>query len=223
MTIDGSDRDSTSGRTVAGPAKRDWRPRVSLAAMLWITLGIGIGFAPLKLWELSQPKAELVQIKMELIEVPIGAINTVLPPHTNPVVDSVLADQISRAAGQMKRATVLSRPMVSTVPGSAATIVVGQQMPFTQTSSSGKTQVDYIETGLEFQLIPTILRNGRVAIEMKSSMSEAVVNPTGPPSLRSKSFASEAELGPDDCYWFVAPSSKPGFDIVVISRVKVVR
>jgi general secretion pathway protein D len=81
-----------------------------------------------------------------------------------------------QALVESKDASILSRPSVIVVDGRQARIVVGQQIPITQTTASAQfatTSTSYIPVGIVLNLRPRISEDGRhISMQVETIISE---------------------------------------------------
>ncbi len=69
-------------------------------------------------------------------------------------------------------AKMLSAPDLTTVPGQAATFLVGGQIPVPQAGGLGAVSVSYQNYGVQLNVTPTLLGNGDVATQISPEVSD---------------------------------------------------
>ncbi|MDP9023788.1 MAG: pilus assembly protein N-terminal domain-containing protein [Candidatus Eremiobacteraeota bacterium] len=69
-------------------------------------------------------------------------------------------------------AKMLSAPDLTTVPGQAATFLVGGQIPVPQSGGLGAVSVSYQNYGVQLNVTPTLLGNGDVATQISPEVSD---------------------------------------------------
>jgi pilus assembly protein CpaC len=69
-------------------------------------------------------------------------------------------------------AKVIAEPTLTTVSGSKATFNSGGKIPLPKPEKNGATPLDWQEYGMQAQLTPTLLGNGRLRIEFRLRASE---------------------------------------------------
>jgi Flp pilus assembly secretin CpaC len=188
------------------PAKRRWF-RFGLSHLFVLTLGIALGFAPLKLWELNTRGEPRIWAHVQAIEIPrdrlaeLGLSSSRLSSGGIRLADleQSFSEQLAtmRHAGQAK---ILAEPTLATVSGHASMFNVGAQIPVPVSNPDGSIWVNYQDIGTRIDLTPTLLRNGRIRLEFRSTISaakndvSAVLDDSVFPALHYTSAEAEIDL-----------------------------
>ena len=160
------------------PRRRHWI-RFSISHLMVLTLGIALGFAPLKLWELNTRGEPRIAAHVKAIEVRRDQLASLgIGPQQSaggiPLasLDKSFNERL-KSLNDAGKAKVLAEPVLMTVSGRATRFNVGGEVPISTTSPSGIKTVEYREFGTTVNLLPTLLRNGRINVEFKSEISTA--------------------------------------------------
>jgi Flp pilus assembly secretin CpaC len=185
-------------------------PRIwfSLGHLLALTLGVAIGFLPLKLWELSAPAKPHIVLHVKVLEIlpadlsrlgiagqsAAGSVIGMAPSDIDTRIDSLHRD------GKLK---VLSEPSLTTLSGRPTSFNVGGEFPFPTVDESGSVTMEWKEFGTHIDFVPTLQRIGRihlaVAVELSEHFesNEAVEkseDDLSTPHFRTRSVRSETEI-----------------------------
>jgi pilus assembly protein CpaC len=100
-----------------------------------------------------------------------------------------------RDAGQ---ARLLAEPILVTVSGRSTSFNIGGEIPVPVTAIDGTSTVAYREFGTRIDLLPTLLRNGRIRVEFNSEIraaeQAALEDETSMPSFRANAVKTELDL-----------------------------
>ncbi len=190
----------TSSRT------RHWF-RFTIGNLLILILGITIGFVPLKLWELREPAQPQILVHLQLVDVPRDSlpalgIDPAIVSH-GAVAARDVSDSLSarlESLRQANKAKVLAEPTLVTVNERPAYFFSGGEIPVPVLSKGGTTTVKFQEFGTRVELLPTLLRNGRIRLAISPRISEIdnthsiIVAGTSVPALRTRSVETEIEM-----------------------------
>ena len=157
--------------------RRPWL-RFSLSHLFVLTLGIGLGFAPLKLWELGNQGEPRIHAQVRAIEIPCEQLASLgmQQPASGGISLADLDPKFSQRLAAMveeKQAKVLAEPTLVTVSGRMTSLNVGGELPIPVTADDGTQSVSYREIGTRIDLLPTLLRNGRIRLELHTEFSVA--------------------------------------------------
>jgi len=183
--------------------KRPWL-QFTLSHLLVLTLGIALGLAPLKLWELAAPAKPEIVMDIQVLEVPVDVVPQLgLSASASGlssgqhVVDTLRLNQQIESL-KAKGLKVMASPTLNTLSGRPTTFNVGGEVPVSVTGESGLTTVEYKEFGTSVDFVPTIQRNGRIGLVVDAEQSRIAPQPMGRsleyPILESVSSTSKAEL-----------------------------
>ena len=183
--------------------KRPWL-QFTLSHLLVLTLGIALGLAPLKLWELAAPAKPEIVMDIQVLEVPVDVVPQLgLSASASGlssgqhVVDTLRLNQQIESL-KAKGLKVMASPTLNTLSGRPTTFNVGGEVPVSVTDESGLTTVEYKEFGTSVDFVPTIQRNGRIGLVVDAEQSRIAPQPMGRsleyPILESVSSTSKAEL-----------------------------
>ena len=100
-----------------------------------------------------------------LASVPPGVVGVTFPGGTfEGVIDALATDNLAH---------VLAEPTLTTLSGTQANFQVGGQFPIpTSSGNNGSVSVTYKNFGVLLSFIPTVLSNGRIALQVAPQMSE---------------------------------------------------
>ncbi|HUE71905.1 MAG TPA: hypothetical protein VMP01_13550 [Pirellulaceae bacterium] len=185
--------------------RRTWF-RFTLGHLFVLTLGIALGFAPLKLWELGEPANPQVLLHVRVIDVPhdqlaaLGLTAGRIPPGGIRLQDlgAGFSERLEKLVP--KQAKVLAEPTLMTVSGRHSRFNVGGEVPVIVPIAGGGNTIEYREFGTSVDFTPTIQRNGRIRVKMTAKISEvdeahaATINGGRVPGFRSRSVDAEVEL-----------------------------
>jgi hypothetical protein len=189
--------------TLTSPPRRRWF-RFGLSHLFVLTLGIAIGFAPLKLWELNARGQPQILSHVQAIEIPrdqLASLGIGPQQSTAGIPVASLGKSFSERLDALRkagRAKVLVEPVLMTVSGRASRFNIGGEVPIRVTNSLGVETVEYREFGTNVSLLPTLLRNGRIGVEFESEITTAeqvALKDVGTvPSFRANYAKSELDL-----------------------------
>lgn len=177
--------------------------RFGLSHLFVLTLGIALGFAPLKLWELNTRAEPRILAHVQAVELPRAQLAALGMPPQQSTSDIPVAAFDKSLAQRLKpltdagRARILAEPVLMTVSGRAAAFTVGGEIPVTITKPDGTPTVEYREFGTRVDILPTLLRNGRIRVELESTIrtAEQVASAEANlPSFRGTTTESECDL-----------------------------
>jgi len=101
-------------------------------------------------------------------------------------------------------AKILSAPDLTTVPGEAATFLVGGQIPVPQSGGLGTVSVTYQNYGVQLNVTPTLLGNGDVATKINPVVSDldfqdgVLINGFTIPALKTSSISTNVITAPGE-------------------------
>ena len=116
---------------------------------------------------------------------------------------TVLAPTIDLMMSQ-GHAKMLSAPDLTTVPGQAATFLVGGQIPVPQAGALGAVSVTYENYGVQLNVTPTLLGNGDVATKINPEVSDldfqdgVQLNGFTIPALKTSSISTNVITAPGE-------------------------
>ena len=183
--------------------RRRWF-RFGLSHLFVLTLGIALGFAPLKLWELDTRGEPRILSYVKMIELPRDQLTLlgIRPQQSSGGIPLASLgksfDERLKTLTEAGRAKVLAEPVLMTVSGRETRFNTGGKIPVTITNPDGKEWVNYREFGTTVNLLPTLLRNGRIHVHFYSQISTAdqvvQVNGESLPSFRGNNAHTELDL-----------------------------
>ena len=197
------------------PQKKSHWFRFTLGNLLVLTLGIALGFLPLRLWELTAPSKPQLMLHLKVLEVSTGDLAALQAGSsgtdgvTNLGIRSRAAlDAQFDALRRDKRLKVVAEPTLTTLSGRSAWFNVGGEFPSPITTSDGITTLEWKEFGTRVEFLPTLQRNGRIHVVVETRISELdealglrVVGPDDlpdqddiTPAVRSRSVRTEIEV-----------------------------
>jgi type II secretory pathway component HofQ len=109
-------------------------------------------------------------------------------------------EQVLEALTKAKLARVLAEPTLVTVSGRPASFQSGGEIPIIVPQSMGTKSVEYRQTGTRVDCVGTILDNGRVRLELRSTVSEVdlsrsiLLEDISVPGLRSRAVDTAVEM-----------------------------
>jgi Flp pilus assembly secretin CpaC len=187
--------------TAASPPRRRWF-RFGLSHLFVLTLGIALGFAPLKLWEMNTRGEQRILSHVKAIELSTVQLASLGMQPQQPAsgipltaLDKSFSERLD-ALREAGRARILAEPVLTTISGRASVFQVGGEIPVPVTTPDGIQTVEYREFGTRVSLLPTLLRNGRVRVEFESKIStaEQVAHDANLPSFRGSQTKIELDL-----------------------------
>jgi Flp pilus assembly secretin CpaC len=116
---------------------------------------------------------------------------------------TVLAPTIDLIMSQ-GHAKILSAPDLTTVPGEAATFLVGGQIPVPQSGGLGAVSVTYQNYGVQLNVTPTLLGNGDVATKINPQVSDldfqdgVQINGFTIPALKTSTISTNVVTAPGE-------------------------
>lgn len=135
---------------------------------------------------------------------PSGAASVFQPFSVGPFYrTTVLAPTLDLMMTQ-GHAKVLSAPDLTTVPGQAATFLVGGQIPVPQSAGFGAVSVSYQNYGVQLNVTPTLLGNGDVATKINPEVSDLDFQNGVPlngfviPALKTSSISTNVITAPGE-------------------------
>jgi pilus assembly protein CpaC len=181
--------------------------RFTIANLLILILGIAIGFVPLKLWELREPPKPQILVQFQVVDVSRDSLPTLGIDPANVTNGAVVTRKLNdslfahlESLRQADKATVLAEPTLITGNGQPAAFNVGGSFPVPVPSKAGTTTIEYREYGTRVDLLPTLLRNGRIRLAISPRISEIddtrtiEIDGTTVPSVRTRSVETEIEM-----------------------------
>ena len=181
--------------------------RFSIGNLLVLILGIALGFLPLRLWELRQSPEPQVLVHLQVVEVPRDSLPSLGldPAELRNSSLATLSDSDALTASldtlrQVNKAKLLAEPTLVTVTGRPASFNVGGEIPVPVISKDGRTSVEFHEYGTRVDLLPTLLRNGRIRLAISPQIS--VIDNTrstniaefSVPAVRTRAIEAEIEM-----------------------------
>ncbi|HEX5106327.1 MAG TPA: hypothetical protein VFV87_21050 [Pirellulaceae bacterium] len=186
--------------------KRPWL-QFSLRTLFILTIGIALGFAPLKVWELTAPAKQQVTLETKMLEVPAGLVAelglTLSRDGLTGAPRIVDLAELERQIATLKTrgAKVVAEPTLCTLSGRPSKFTMGGEVPVPVTDENGLSTVEYREVGIGVEFVPTILRNGRINLALdttdsrvKPQLSTSLSGFTVPQQIDSVSSHTEFEL-----------------------------
>jgi type II secretory pathway component GspD/PulD (secretin) len=157
------------------PHRKPWL-QFTLGHVLVLTLGIALGFLPLRLWELGEPASPVVSVRLKILDVPRDELATLgLSMTSDNRSSSVLAgsELIRRIAKleELKQAKVISNPTMMTLSGQSTYARIGSEIPYPTETTGGSIAIDWREVGTHVEILPTIKRNGRIDLKIETELS----------------------------------------------------
>ncbi|HTU81057.1 MAG TPA: pilus assembly protein N-terminal domain-containing protein [Candidatus Acidoferrales bacterium] len=92
---------------------------------------------------------------------------------------------------------ILSSPDLVTLPGSEAKFLVGGQIPYTYSSGLGTVSIQFQQYGVQLDVTPTILGNGKIECKIAPTISdldytnEVMLNGTAVPGLTTSQLSTD--------------------------------
>src|SRR5688500_15802808 len=133
-------------------AKRPWL-QFTLQHLLVLSVGVALGFAPLKLWEFTAAARPQVALDVKVLEVPADVLSELRLTVSasgltlgQQVADAKTLDQEIEAL-KSKGLKVLATPTLTTLSGRPTRFSLGSEIPIPLTDESGLTTVEYKEVG----------------------------------------------------------------------------
>ncbi|KEQ03515.1 type II and III secretion system protein family protein [Pseudorhizobium pelagicum] len=97
------------------------------------------------------------------------------------------------ALEQAKAIRTLAEPTLTAISGQSATFNSGGERLYSTTNSDGDTVITSYDYGISLAFTPTVLSSGRISLRIKTSVSEPVVNSSGP-EFRTREAETVLEL-----------------------------
>lgn len=211
--------------------------RFGLGHLFVLILGVAIGFTPFKVWEIGAPPEAPLIVTLQVFELPPQELAVLHGNRPDQEARQLVMDadgSLSRqldALRQDGRATLLSEPKLVTMNGRRGSIMVGGQVAIVRSTESGSSTVGYKDVGMRVDVTPTLLRNGRVRLEISSEINNVdtsrpvTVDGVTYPTLRTRAVegAFESDLGSTVVftgYGDTAPRDASVKDVVVIATVE---
>jgi type II secretory pathway component GspD/PulD (secretin) len=108
----------------------------------------------------------------------VGRASTIVPGSPSGFVFSASSDYFNlliRALAAQERVDVLSRPQIMTLDNQAASVQVGQSVPYTASTGvaagTATTAVNYLNIGILLNVIPKICPDGKVIMRVTPTVS----------------------------------------------------
>jgi Flp pilus assembly secretin CpaC len=98
---------------------------------------------------------------------------------------------------QSGHAKILSSPDLVTLPGEEAKFLVGGQIPYTYSSGLGTVSVQFQQYGVQLDVTPTILGNGKIECKIAPTVSDldytnaVTLNGTTVPALKTSQLSTD--------------------------------
>jgi Flp pilus assembly secretin CpaC len=175
------------------------RFQFTLGQLLALTLGVALGFAPLKVWELTARAKPHVFVELKLLEVPVAEVPAMGLSLAKNGLISVQLKSGSDDWTKVRDVKVVAEPVLATLSGRPTSFNVGGDVPVPVTDKNGLTSIEYREYGTHVDVLPTILRNGRIEMEIVTKVSSVTMPPDGEegstlPVFHSVSSSTEIEV-----------------------------
>ena len=157
-------------------AKRPWL-QFTLRNLLVLSVGVALGFAPLRLWEFTAPAKPQVAVDIKILEVLPGAVRDfgLAPSATGLAGGQHVADaeQINRRIEALKGrgVKVMAAPTLMTLSGRPTKLNLGGEIPLPVTDDAGLATIEYREVGTSVEIVPTLQRNGRIGVVLQTEIS----------------------------------------------------
>jgi hypothetical protein len=207
--------------------------RFALSHLFVLVSGIAFGFAPFKLWELTADPQPQIYVHLKCIELADEQLVELgIQEHEFPVSGIPVADLGSsfpaKLAGLIERqqAKVLSEPTLVTVNGRPCSFNVGGEMPVSVVTPDGVASVEYREFGTTLSVLPTLLRNGLIRLEVESELSaieqasDEATQEEAPPSYRHTKSSTVAELRGGETIVLCLSSPEPTTRMLFLAKVE---
>jgi Flp pilus assembly secretin CpaC len=184
------------------PNRKRPRFQFTLGQLLALTLGVALGFAPLKVWELTAPANRQVLVAMTLLEVPADVVPELgLGVFTTGMLSGQRTDRshpFHQNLERLKRhpgVKEVTSPTLTTLSGRPTRFNIGGEVPIPVTDENGLTTIEYREYGTQIDLLPTILRNGRIQVAIDTKLSTVKMPPDGNAGDIAAAFNSVSSTG----------------------------
>jgi Flp pilus assembly secretin CpaC len=198
------------------------RPRwfqFTLGQLLMLTLGIGIGFVPLKIWELAQGPQPQLLFHLQIVEVSRDALPS-LGIHSSvhsgaPLHDlgAAFASRLESLRGENK-VKILAEPTIVTTIGRRCSFMCGGQLPAPIAAEDGTVSVRFQEFGTRIELLATLKRNGRIGLDLQLHDSQiddrqaVMAAGMSVPGIQTRSFETELEVSDGETVAFAGFAGK---------------
>jgi Flp pilus assembly secretin CpaC len=174
------------------------RFQFTLGQLLALTLGVALGFVPLKVWELTARAKPQVVLELKLLEVPVAEVPAMGLTLAKNGISSVQLKSDSDHWTKVRGVKVQAEPVLTTLSGRPTRFNMGGEVPVPVTGENGLATIEYREFGTQVDMLPTILRNGRIEMEIVTKVSSVAMQPDGEeatlPAFHSVSSSTEIEL-----------------------------
>lgn len=144
-------------------------------------------------FEISSENAALLDLTKDEAGKHASAPSPMLMPATD-------LEKVLDALRESKLAKVLAEPTLVTVSGRPASFQSGGEIPIIVPQSTGNTSVEYRQTGTRVDCVGTILENGRIRLELCSTVSEVdssqsiLLKDISVPGLRTRKVDTAVEM-----------------------------
>lgn len=186
--------------------------RFSLGHLVVLVTGIVIGMVSIRPWELGVSATSQLIVEIELVDVAKGSLDELGIEQSMTDKNGVLArekgsrlkDGITKLAGE-GFASRLAAPSIITTNGREASFQAGGAIPIPVVDKAGNAAVEMKDFGTKVTLLPTILRNGRIRLEISTELTEVsssktntVANGQTVPSFHTRSLQADVELANEE-------------------------
>jgi Flp pilus assembly secretin CpaC len=184
---------------------RRWM-RFSVVNLLVLTIGIALGFLPLKLWELREAPQPQFVVHLRVVEVDRASLPALSAEATksshSPIPlqkENSAVDARLEALCQAGQARILAEPTLIATNGRRTWFKSGGEFPFPKAENGGTT-IGFRDFGIRADVMPTLLRNGRIRLAISTCVSEldathaVTVADVTFPGLKSRTMETDVEL-----------------------------
>ena len=156
---------------------RRWFPRFSLGHLFMLFSGIILGMVSLRPWELGVSPKSLVLVEAEVLHIDEDQVESLgigsAAQHSSRRPEASAAKDQIRSLVQDGLAELDFAPKVMTINGQTAILGLRAEIPPLAEKGTETTDQIWRIGQLKVRLSPTILRTGRICINLSSEITEA--------------------------------------------------
>jgi Flp pilus assembly secretin CpaC len=154
------------------------------------------------------PREQTVTVHVKVLEVAVGKLRQLgidfgtTQTFLGQIGPTAYIDPLVSALRDNGFVRVLAEPTLVTVSGRPASIQCGGEFPIVVPQGEGKSSVDYMEFGTRLDCVATVLKSGRVRLELRPRISSLDTSrsvqwgDTSVPAIRSQGIDTALEVEP---------------------------